>query len=73
MTWYEAQIYCDLNTERVGVFFTTRKKPQSKHVQAALIAKQNQTVLGNEHGLLHLSRRPKDYYRHGHSERTGFL
>ena len=46
LTWYEAQIYCDLNAERVGSILYNPQKPQSKHVQAALIAKQNQTVWG---------------------------
>ena len=40
------QIYCDLNAERVGSILYNPQKPQSKHVQAALIAKQNQTVWG---------------------------
>ena len=46
LTWYEAQIYCDLNAERVGSILYNPQKPQSKHVQAALIAKQNQAVWG---------------------------
>ena len=46
LTWYEVQIYCDLNAERVGSILYNPQKPQSKHVQAALIAKQNQTVWG---------------------------
>ena len=46
LTWYEVQIYCDLNAERVGSILYNPQKPQSKHVQATLIAKQNQTVWG---------------------------
>ena len=46
LTWYEAQVFCDLNAERVGSILYNPSKPQQKHVQASLIAKQNQVVWG---------------------------
>ena len=46
ITWYEAQVYCDLNAEHVGSILYNPKKPQAKHVQAEKIAKQNQVVWG---------------------------
>lgn len=46
-TWYEAQIFCDVNAgERVGSVLYNPEKPQKKHVQAALIAKENKVVFG---------------------------
>ena len=46
-TWYEAQIFCDLNAgERVSSVLYNPEKPQKKHVQAALIARENQVVFG---------------------------
>ena len=46
LTWYEAQIFCDLNAEHIGSILYNPNNPQQKHVQAALIAKQNQVVWG---------------------------
>lgn len=65
LTWYEAQIYCDLNAERVGSILYNPEKPQQKHVQAALIAKQNQVVWGMN----------TDYYtyRVGRKSTTGMV
>lgn len=46
LTWYEAQIFCDPVQERVGAILHNPEKPQSKHVQAAEIARENQVVWG---------------------------
>ena len=46
-TWYEAQIFCDVQSgERVGSVLYNPEKPQKKHVQASLIARENQVVFG---------------------------
>lgn len=45
-TWYEAQIFCDTTKERFGAVLYDPEHPQKKHVQAALIARQNQVVFG---------------------------
>ena len=44
VTWYEAQVFCDLDRERFGSILYNPEKPQKKHVQAELIAKQRQVV-----------------------------
>jgi len=46
LTWYEARIFCDPAHERVGAVLFNPEKPQSKHVQAAQIARENQVVWG---------------------------
>lgn len=46
LTWYEAHIFCDLDRERFGSILYDPDKPQNKHVQAKLIAKENQVVFG---------------------------
>ena len=46
LTWYEAQIFCDPAAERVGAILNNPEKPQSKHVQAAQIAREKQVVWG---------------------------
>lgn len=46
ITWYEAQIFCDITSERFGAVLYDPEHPQKKHVQAALIAKENQVVFG---------------------------
>ena len=45
-TWYEAQIFCDPGAERFGAILYNPEKPQKKHVQAAVIARENQVVFG---------------------------
>lgn len=44
ITWYEAQVFCDTRQERFGSVLYDPEKPQKKHVQAALIARENQVV-----------------------------
>ncbi|MCR4706849.1 MAG: phosphodiester glycosidase family protein [Clostridiales bacterium] len=44
LTWYEAHIFCDRDKERFGSILYNPEKPQKKHVQAELIAKQHQVV-----------------------------
>lgn len=46
VTWYEADIFCDLNTESFGSILYDPEHPQKKHVQAAVIARENQVVFG---------------------------
>ena len=46
LTWYEAQIFCDPQQDPVGSILYNPAKPQSKHVQAAQIARENQVVWG---------------------------
>ena len=46
LTWYETHIFCDPSEERVGAILYNPQKPQSKHVQAAQIARENQVVWG---------------------------
>lgn len=46
LTWYEAQVFCDPAAERVGAILNNPEKPQSKHVQAAQIAREKQVVWG---------------------------
>lgn len=46
VTWYEADVFCDLNRERFGSVLYNPEKPQKKHVQAAVIARENQVVFG---------------------------
>jgi len=46
LTWYEAHVFCDPVKEQVGSVLYNPKKPQSKHVQAAQIARENQVVWG---------------------------
>lgn len=46
LTWYEAQVFCDPGVERVGAVLHNPEKPQSKHVQAAQIAREKQVVWG---------------------------
>jgi len=46
LTWYEAHVFCDPEKESVGSVLYNPKKPQSKHVQAAQIARENQVVWG---------------------------
>ena len=46
LTWYEAHVFCDPSEERVGAVLYNPEKPQSKHVQAAEIARKNQVVWG---------------------------
>lgn len=46
LTWYEAHVFCDPSEERVGAVLHNPEKPQSKHVQAAEIARKNQVVWG---------------------------
>ena len=46
VTRYEAHVFCDLNAERVESILYNPERPQQKHVQAALIAKQNRVVWG---------------------------
>lgn len=46
LTWYEAHVFCDPSEERVGAVLNNPEKPQSKHVQAAEIARKNQVVWG---------------------------
>lgn len=45
-TWYEAHVFCDPEKEPVGSVLYNPEKPQSKHVQAAQIARENQVVWG---------------------------
>ena len=44
LTWYEAEILCDLTRERVSAVLYNPEKPQAKHVQTELIARENQLV-----------------------------
>ena len=44
LTWYEAHVFCDLEREHFGSILYDPDKPQKKHVQAELIAKQHQVV-----------------------------
>lgn len=46
VTWYEAQIFCDPDAERLGAVLYNPENPQKKHVQAAVIARENQVVFG---------------------------
>lgn len=46
LTWYETHIFCDPSHEQVGAVLYNPEKPQSKHVQAAQIARENQVVWG---------------------------
>lgn len=46
LTWYETHVFCDPQRERIGSVLYNPKKPQNKHVQAALIARENQVVWG---------------------------
>lgn len=46
LTWYEAHVYCDLAQERVGAILYNPEKPQKKHVQTAVIAREKQVVFG---------------------------
>lgn len=46
LTWYEAEIFCDTNRERLGAILYNPEKPQAKHVQAEVIARENQVVFG---------------------------
>ena len=46
LTWYEARVFCDPVAERVGAVLNNPEKPQSKHVQAAQIAREKQVVWG---------------------------
>lgn len=44
VTWYEAQVFCDTRREQFGSVLYNPDKPQKKHVQASLIARENQVV-----------------------------
>ncbi|MBR1709081.1 MAG: phosphodiester glycosidase family protein [Clostridia bacterium] len=44
VTWYEAHIFCDLDQEQFGSILYNPEKPQAKHVQPKLIARENQVV-----------------------------
>ena len=44
VTWYEAHVFCDRDREHFGSILYNPEKPQKKHVQAELIAKQRQVV-----------------------------
>jgi len=46
ITWYETRIFCDPSQDRVGAVLYNPEKPQSKHVQAAQIAREKQVVWG---------------------------
>lgn len=46
LTWYETHVFCDPEKEPVGAVLYNPDKPQSKHVQAAQIARENQVVWG---------------------------
>lgn len=46
LTWYETHVFCDPEKEPVGSILHNPKKPQSEHVQAAKIARENQVVWG---------------------------
>lgn len=46
ITWYEARVFCDPNVESFRSILHNPEKPQSKHVQTALIARENQVVFG---------------------------
>ena len=46
LTWYEAEIMCDLSRERMRAILYNPEKPQAKHVQTELIARENQVVFG---------------------------
>ncbi len=46
LTWYKARVFCDLDREHFGSILYDPDKPQNKHVQAKLIAKENQVVFG---------------------------
>ena len=46
LTWYEAHVFCDPQKDPVGAVLYDPAKPQSKHVQAAQIARENQVVWG---------------------------
>lgn len=65
ITWYKAEIFCDLNAERFGATLYDPEHPQKKHVQAELIARQNQIVFAMN----------TDYYtyRLGRKTKTGMI
>ena len=65
ITWYKAEIFCDLNAERFGATLYDPVHPQKKHVQAELIARQNQIVFAMN----------TDYYtyRLGRKTKTGMI
>ena len=65
LTWYEAQIFCDRDAERFGATLYNPEKPQKKHVQASLIARENQIVFAMN----------TDYYtyRLGRKTKTGMI
>ncbi|MBR5226169.1 MAG: phosphodiester glycosidase family protein, partial [Clostridia bacterium] len=46
LTWYEAHVFCDPQKEQVGSILYDPENPQSQHVQAAKIARENQVVWG---------------------------
>lgn len=46
LTWYEAHVFCDPEKDPIGSVLYNPAKPQSKHVQAAQIARENQVVWG---------------------------
>ena len=46
ITWYEARVFCDPNVESFRSILHNPEKPQSKHVQTAQIARDNQVVFG---------------------------
>ena len=46
LTWYKAKVFCDLDREHFGSILYDPDAPQKKHVQAKLIAKENQVVFG---------------------------
>ena len=43
-TWYEAQIFCDMDKERFGSYLYDPENPTKKHVQAELISHRDQVV-----------------------------
>lgn len=44
ITWFEAQVFCDTDEEFFGSVLYNPEKPQKKHVQTAVIARENQVV-----------------------------
>lgn len=44
ITWFEAQVYCDPEAESFESILYNPENPQKKHVQTALIARENQVV-----------------------------
>lgn len=47
LTWYEANVYCDLDSDvRFGSILNNPDKPSKEHVQAAKIAREKQVVFG---------------------------